>query len=76
MVIILKIVILIYVLVLGSVEYILYNQFKESKLTEEYDNSNMFGKLIAHSLFFITSSAIASTLIFLFYILFSKITIG
>jgi len=75
MAIILKLILFIYVLGLAAIQYFLYIQFQESKKTEDYDNSNLFGKIIITLIFIITSSAIISSLIFLFYILLSKITV-
>lgn len=75
MIIILKIFLILQIIIIGSVEYIVFKQFRDSKLTEEYDNSNLFGKLITNAMFYIVTSCILSTMIFLFYILFSNISI-
>lgn len=75
LVIILKICLLIYIFLLGISAKEMYKEYKESKKTEEYDNSNLFGKILVNTISFVTFSAIAGMIVFLLYIISSKISI-
>ena len=76
MVAILKIVLVTFMIGISFVQYYLYKDFVFSKKTDEYDNSNMMGRLLSNIMFFTISSGLVSLFVFLVYILFSKITIG
>jgi len=75
MVIVLKICIFIYLVVILFIAHNLYKDYKVSKTSKEYDEANLFGKIIINSSFYILVGAILSLATFIINILFSKITI-
>jgi len=75
MVIILKICLFVYIVLLSLSGHKIYKEYEISKKSEEYDNSNLFGKILISTIFYITISAFCGMVVFLIYMILSKITI-
>lgn len=75
MVIVLKSVLTIFCLILILIGYYIYGMFKDSINSEDYENSSLLGKFISVSMFIIIMGSIACLLLFLIFLILSKITI-
>ena len=76
MVITLKVIICILLLAIGATGYYIYNMFKASLKTDDYENSSLLGKLLNQLLFIVIATGLLSLSTFLLVTLFSKVTIG
>ncbi len=76
MVLTLKIIICIFLLAIGTTGFYMFQMFKGSLNTAEYEESSLLGKLLNQLLFIVLAAGLLSLSTFLIVTLFSTVTIN